>query len=253
MEELVVSPYLLALLFLIVAFAYASVGLGGGTAYTALLAVFGTSYLAIPTISLTLNVVVTAIGSWVFLSQRYGRLRLIAPFLVTSLPLAYVGGMLDLSPALFYGLLVITLVAVAMRIFLWKEPRMGADLSRGRQVVLAVLLGALIGFVGGSVGFGGGIFMVPLAVLLGLGTEREAAACGAVFTGINSASGLIARIQHHPIDGTAMLPLVVAVVAGGLVGARMGARCLSPRAMQKVMGGIALVAVVLLVRRVWIG
>lgn len=253
MEELLITPHLLALLFLVVAFAYSSVGLGGGTAYTALLAVFGASHLAIPTISLTLNVVVTAVGSWVFLRHRYGRLRLVAPFLVTSLPFAYVGGMLDLSPGLFYALLVLTLAAVAGRIFLWTDPRVGVDLGRGQQLALAVVLGALIGFVGGSVGFGGGIFVVPVAVLLGLGTEREAAACGAVFTGVTSASGLLARVQHHPVDWEAMLPLVVAVLIGGSVGAQAGSRRLSPRTMQKVMGVVAVVAAVLLVHRIWRG
>ncbi len=253
MEELIISPYLLALLFLIVAFAYSSVGLGGGTSYTALLAVFGASYVVIPTISLTLNVLVTAVGSWVFLRHRHGRLRLIAPFLVTSLPFAYLGGMLDFSPEQFYVLLVLTLAAVAARIFLWKDPRVGVDLRRGQQLALASGLGALIGFVGGSVGFGGGIFMVPLAVLLGLGTEREAAACGAVFTSVTSVSGLLARVQHHPVDWSAVLPLVVAVLLGGVVGARMGSRRLTPRAMQRVMGAVVVVAAVLLVHRMWVG
>lgn len=253
MESLLIPTLLLAFLFLIVACAYASVGLGGGTAYTALLAVFGVSHVAIPTVSLTLNVLVTAIGSWVFLRHRHGRLRLIAPFLVTSLPLAYVGGTLALSPELFYVLLIVTLVAVAARIFLWKDPGVAVKLGRRQQLALATLLGALIGLVGGSLGFGGGIFVVPLVVLLGLGTEREAAACGAVFTCATSASGLLARLQHHPVDGEAVLPLVVAVLVGGLVGARMGARRLSARTMQRVMGIVVLVAAVLLMHRLWMG
>lgn len=253
MENLLVSPYLLALLFLVVAFAYSSVGLGGGTSFTALLAIFGAGHQAIPTVSLTLNVIVTLIGSGIFLHQRYGRIRLIAPFLVASLPFAYLGGSLDLSPGLFYGLLLVTLVLVAGRIFLWKDARIGFDLSRNRKLALALLLGTLIGFIAGAVGIGGGIYLVPLVIVLGLGTEREAAACGAVFTGMNSASGLIARVQHHPIELTAILPLVAAVVVGGVAGAWMGARRLSPRALQRVLGGIVVVAILLLARRMVTG
>lgn len=253
MEALFISPYLLALLFLVVAFAYSSVGLGGGTSFTALLAIFGASYQAIPTVSLTLNVIVTAIGSGIFLHQRHGRLRLIGPFLATSLPLAYVGGSLDLSPGLFYGLLIVTLILVAGRIFLWKDAQMELDLNRKQKLSLALLLGALLGFIAGAVGIGGGIYLVPLVIVLGLGTEREAAACGAVFTGINSASGLIARVQHHPVEWMAVLPLVIAVGVGGVAGAWMGARRLSPRTMQKVLGGIVVLAIVLLARRMAIG
>ena len=86
----------LAILFFIVAFAYSSVGLGGGSSYTALMAIAGMSLVAIPTISLILNLFVTSIGSYHFIRQRHVNIRLILPFLISSMPMSYLGGSLQL-------------------------------------------------------------------------------------------------------------------------------------------------------------
>ena len=86
MEQLIISSYVLALLFFVVAFSYSSVGLGGGSSYTALMAIFGVSFLAIPTISLTLNLLVTSVGSFNFVRKRHARIKLILPFFITSIP-----------------------------------------------------------------------------------------------------------------------------------------------------------------------
>ena len=121
MTDLTISITLLAVIFAMVAFFYASVGLGGGSSYTALLAIFGATTVTIPMVSLTLNVLVTTVGSIIFLSQRHARLRLIAPFLITSIPMAYVGGMLHLPKMLFYLVLLVSLTFAAMRIYFPKK------------------------------------------------------------------------------------------------------------------------------------
>ena len=108
MTDLTISISLLAVIFAIIAFFYASIGLGGGSSYTAMLAIFGAGAATIPMVSLTLNLLVTTVGSIVFLSQKHARLRLIAPFLITSIPMAYVGGMLHL-PKMLLQLLVLPL------------------------------------------------------------------------------------------------------------------------------------------------
>ena len=83
MDEIIPNLYFLALAFCIVAFLYSSVGLGGGSSYTALMAIIGVHYLLIPTISLTLNLIVTSIASINFLRGGHGRIRLLLPFLIT--------------------------------------------------------------------------------------------------------------------------------------------------------------------------
>ncbi|MFB6271553.1 MAG: TSUP family transporter [Salinibacter sp.] len=215
MDGLLIPLPVLALLCFGITVAYASVGLGGGTAYTALLAILGAGYQMIPTISLLLNVVVTTIGSLIFLRARHGRLSLIVPFVSTSVPTAYVGGLLPVSPDLFYGVLWGTLVLVVVRIFVWDDAALDLALTRPMEILLSLVLGTGLGLVAGIVGIGGGIYLVPLILILGLGTEREAAAAGAVFTWTNSVAGLAARVQRLSVDWVEFAPLAGAVGRGG--------------------------------------
>ncbi len=124
------------------------------------------------------------------------------------------------------------------------------DLGRATRIVFSLIAGSVLGLVAGIVGIGGGIYLVPLIIIFGLGTEKEAAACGSIFILVNSAAGLAARLQHHPVSAMDILPLAGAVLVGGLLGSHLGSARLSPRTMQRVLGAIVLVAIVLLARRV---
>ncbi len=253
MEELTIPLWALAAIFVVVAFAYSAVGLGGGSSYTALMAIFGVGHVAIPAISLTLNLLVTSVGSLNFIRQGHARPRLILPFLVASVPMSYVGGSLAMPRRAFYWILLASLLLVAARIYLWTESALRLNLKRPGQVVLSLAVGSVLGLVAGIVGIGGGIYLVPLIVVLGLGSGKEAAACGAIFIWINSLTGLIARFQYHAVDLREFLPLVLAVVAGGTLGSYVGASRLSAGTMEKWLGGIVLLAIVLLARRILAG
>jgi uncharacterized membrane protein YfcA len=249
MEEAVVSPYVLAAMFLLVAVAYASVGLGGGSSYTALQSIFGVSHTAIPTISLAMNVVVTSVGTLNYVRGRHLRRGLVLPFLVTSIPMAFLGGSLGISKEVFQWALLASLVVVALRIYLWRDTPLGIRLSPAARIVFSLVAGSILGLVAGIVGNGGGIFLVPLIVIFRLGTEKEAAACGSVFIFVNSLAGLAARLLTHPIDIVEILPLAGAVLVGGAVGSHLGSARLAPRTMQRILGAIVLVAVGLLARQ----
>lgn len=246
--DLLVPIWVVALIFCCVAFFYASVGLGGGSSYTALLAIFGANAAVIPMVSLTLNILVTTFGSIIFLAHGHARLRLIAPFILTSIPMAYLGGMLDLPKLLFYCLLTASLCFAAARIYLPDSGRQ-LDLDRKYKLPVALVCGAILGLVAGITGIGGGIYLVPLVILLGLGTAKEAAACGAFFIWVNSVSGLLARIQFNSVDLTPFYPLVIAVIIGGITGNMMGAGRFHPHTMQKILGSILIVAILLLGRK----
>lgn len=250
MDIIIHSPYFLAFLFFAVAFIYSSVGLGGGSSYTALMAIFGMNALAIPLISLTLNLFVTTIGSYNFLKNKHGNFKLILPFLVSSIPMAYLGGSLSLPKEIFYWVLLISLLFVAIRIFFWKNISFKLDISQNGKVLISLLVGSVLGLIAGIVGIGGGIYLVPLIIILGLGTEKEAATCGAVFTWLNSFSGLISRLQYNSIDLTDYMPLIIAVIMGGLLGSFMGAVKLSPKVMDKILGVVIMIAIVFLTKKV---
>ena len=247
--EILASPYLLPLLFFIVAMAYSSVGLGGGSAYTALLAIAGYNAAAIPIITLTLNLIVTSIGSFNFIRHRHADFHLLTPFLISSIPMAYLGGALQLPGEIFFGILLLALVFVAARIYLWKDTAFHPALGRPGRILVSLVAGALLGLLAGITGIGGGIFLVPLIIILGLGTVKQAAACGAIFIWLNSLSGLVSRLQYNAIDVSEHVPLIVSVVLGGALGSFLGSARLSRDMMEKILGIIVIVAIIFLARR----
>lgn len=248
-DLLISSPYVLAVLFFIVAFIYSSVGLGGGSSYTALMAIFSINSLAIPMISLSLNMFVTSIGSYNFIRNKHAKIKLILPFLISSIPMAYLGGSLNLSKEIFYWVLLISLIFVAARIYFWRTISIQLNLNKNQKLFLSLFMGSILGLVAGIVGIGGGIYLVPLIIILGLGTEKEAAACGAIFIWLNSASGLLSRLQYNSIDLTNYIPLIIAVIAGGALGSYMGSFKLSAKTMDKILGVVILVAIVFLTKK----
>ena len=225
-------------------------GLGGGSSYTALMAIFGVNFVAIPFISLILNLLVTSVGSFNFIRKKHARLRLILPFFISSIPMSYIGGSLSLPKDLFYVILLVTLAFVALRIYFWPTTAIKLNINKTKQFILAILAGSVLGLIAGIVGIGGGIYLVPLIIILGLGSEKEAAACGAIFIWVNSLSGLVARMQHNPIKITVFLPLIVAVLAGGMLGSYMGSTKFKPRTMEQILGIVILAAIFFLTKRV---
>ncbi len=240
--------YLLSILFFFVAFIYSSVGLGGGSSYTALMAIFGINYLIIPTASLSLNLIVTSIGMLNFWRNGHGRLGLIAPFLLTSIPMAYLAGSLNLPKEIFQLILLFTLILVVVRIYVVRELQFSFYLSGTKKWIFMVGLGAILGFVAGSVGIGGGIYLVPLIVMFDLGSEKEAAAAGTIFIWVNSLAGVFARAQAGTFDIDFILPLIGAVIAGGLAGSYLGSFKFQAETIQKIMGTVIIFAIIFLFR-----
>lgn len=215
-----------------------------------MMALLGVETMAIPLISLSLNIFVTTIGSYHFIRNNHGRFKLIFPFLISSMPAAYLGGTFQLPKQYFYIILLISLLFVAFRIYLWQETAFKLNLTDFNKLILSLVSGAVLGLVAGIVGIGGGIYLVPLIIILGLGTHKEAAACGSIFIWLNSVSGLVARLQFNSIDLTAYIPLIIAVLTGGFMGSFLGAAKLSVKTMEKILGSIIIVAIIFLSKKI---
>ena len=141
--ELITSPEFLAVLFFVVALAYSSVGLGGGSSYTALMAILGFNALAIPMLSLALNLMVTTVGAYHFIRHKHARIKLIAPFLVTSIPMAYIGGALHLPKDIFYGVLLVSLIVVVLRIYFWSNTSFNLNLTERGKLFVSLITGSV--------------------------------------------------------------------------------------------------------------
>lgn len=235
---------ILTIAFVFVAMLYSSVGLGGGSTYTAIMTIAGLHYVLIPGISLTLNLIVTFIGMINFGRNGYIKPRIILPFLITSIPLAYVGGALELSQELFLWLLLATLVMVVVRIYFMGTLSIRINLNSSRRILLSLLLGGILGFVAGTVGIGGGIYLVPLLIMFSIAGEKEAAAAGAVFIWLNSLAGLIARVQRGAMDFEIILPIAIAVMLGGYIGSYFGSFKFKPLVIQRTLGVVIIIAII---------
>jgi uncharacterized membrane protein YfcA len=235
---------LLAPCILIVAGAYASVGLGGGTGYLAVMTLAGVPPDVLASTALVLNIVVTAVALLRF--GVAGRLRwpLLLPFLVPALPAAFVGGSVSADRGLFLVVLSVTL-ALAGLAMLRTAAHAGEREElppRARLYAVALPAGVAIGLVSGFLGIGGGVFLGPLVLLLGWAGPKQVAAMNSCLILVVSAVALAAHGWRGGIQAQIVVPLGVAAFVGGLVGASLAERKLSALQLQRLFAGIVLIA-----------
>lgn len=230
---------ILALLFLVTAVLYASVGLGGGSTYNALLVLADTDYRVLPSVALACNLIVVAGGVWQY--RRSGALSLgfAIPFVAFSIPMAWFGGSVPIQRNTFVVLLGLSLLAAG--IAMWFQPS-HAKATRQRAAVLnwivGVPLGGAIGFLSGMVGIGGGIFLAPALHLLRLAEPKRIAATASFFIMVNSIAGLVGQATKqgttaHLAELFDYVWLGVAVLVGGQIGSRLSTRVLSGRVVKR--------------------
>lgn len=228
---------------LVGALLYTSVGHGGATAYLAVLTLAGYQVAELRTTVLVLNILAAAIAFVHFQQAGHLRWRILLPFLVTSVPAAFLGGKLDLSGRAQEILLGVALIAGAARFLLFAKP---PNFQVAREGLLfwigAPLLGAALGFLAGATGIGGGIFLSPILLALGWADIKETGSVSSAFIALNSLAGLAASYRRVPIDVPLLIPMAATVALGALVGAWAGARRLKTRSMQVLLGVVLAVA-----------
>lgn len=222
-----VDPVVLAAAFFGAAVLYSSVGHAGASAYLAAMALLGVAPdVARPT-ALALNIVVATFVTFRFWRRGYVSWRALAPFLVGSVPLAFLGGSLPISGALYKQLVGAVLILAAIQLFRTARRAARADTDNAMPhapALPAVVIGAGIGFLSGLTGTGGGIFLSPVLLMSGWAETRAASGMAAGFILANSVAGLagnLARLAQLP----AALPLwLVVVVVGAVLGSEIGTR-----------------------------
>lgn len=219
---------------------YSSVGHGGASGYLAVMALLGVAAVAMRPAALVLNIVVATIGTTQFARAGYFRWRLFAPFAVASIPAAYLGGRIVLPGAAYRILVGVVLIVSALRLVVTLR---AADQS-GKQPPLPVCLvvGALLGFLAGLSGVGGGIFLSPLLLLAGWADLRTTAATSAAFILVNSIAGLVGQWPSLDALPSEIVWWAPAVVAGGVIGSRLGSQRLAVPALRVLLAAVLLVA-----------
>ncbi|ABI76152.1 putative membrane protein [Hyphomonas neptunium ATCC 15444] len=229
----------LGLLFFITAALYASVGFGGGSTYNALLVLHGTDYRILPAIALVCNILVVTGGVIRFHLTKQLSLRRLMPFLITSIPAAWLGGRLPVPETVFVGLLGAALLVSGLYLaFERAPPETAPPTGAPPPGLISYATGAAIGLLSGLVGIGGGIFLAPVLYFLGWGTPRQIAAASSLFILVNSVSGLagqVTKLQDTDVLHLAMpyWPLLPLVVIGGQIGSWMASQKLQPRIVKR--------------------
>lgn len=236
---------LLAICFFLVAFIYSSVGFGGGSSYLALLALPLFSLLPeeIRPIALMCNIIVVTSGSIIFYREGKIVFKEVWPFLIFSVPMAYVGGFWKLGHQSFFIILGITLIIASF--FLWIQPEEFATKQKQKNYLsLNVLLGGGIGFLSGLVSIGGGIFLSPVLHLMRWSEPKKISALASLFILVNSISGLAGQFAHGipPIRPFFTGSLMLAVFLGGQIGSRLGARRFNALYIKRITASLILVA-----------
>ena len=224
--------------FLITALLYASVGFGGGSTYSALLALAEVDYRILPAIALICNIIVVTGGTVRF--HRAGLLdaKRALPLALVAAPFAWAGGLVPIKEVTFLTLLAFSLLAAGLALLLQRERSSEATLAPRKTDMRDVLVAIGLGGLAGLVGIGGGIFLAPFLHFTRWGSAKAIAAAASLFILINSVAGLIGQSIKLSASGqfaalTDQWPLALAVLVGGQLGSLIGIKMLNPATIRR--------------------
>ena len=249
-----ISLVFIAPLFFGISFIYSSVGFGGGSSYIAILVLFGISLFAVPPIAQILNIIVAGIAMISFAKANHLSLKFTLPFL-SSVPFAFFAGTIAIPEQRLTLIFILALFAASAALLLSgirgkfekklqekKKARGSRPWDMRKIVLIGIPTGAILGVVAGLVGIGGGIWLSPLLILAGMADPKRAAATSSVFIVANSVSGFLGQSVSKPIDLAILLPLALVVLAGGLLGSRLGALRLDHDKIRVIVSAIVAIA-----------
>ena len=224
----------------VVAFLYASVGHGGASGYLALMSLWAFPVSMMKPTALILNLCVAALSFIAYARKGYFNWKLFLAFASSSVPLAFLGGSIEVDPTLYKRILGVLLLFAIVRMMGWigKEPKQIQALN----VPLALLIGGAIGFFSGLIGIGGGIILTPVILLMGWGSMKEAAAISAAFIWVNSAAALFGYFQTGIHVGESIYTLATLAFVGGLFGAYLGSTRFNGTVLKRILALVLLIA-----------
>ena len=222
--------FILSILFFVTAILYSSVGFGGGSTYLALLLIWDVPYYIFPVIALFCNVIVVSGNSINYVRAGNLNRRLIIPYLIGSIPFAFLGGSINIDKYIFEILLFFVL-SVAGILLLINSNSFKSENIKIKKInnFTSILIGSILGFVSGIVGIGGGIFLSPILFLMKAGYPKQIATTASLFILINSISGILGQLTKDIVINEILnyWPLFIVVLLGGQLGNFLNLRFLS--------------------------
>ena len=224
---------ILSILFFVTAILYSSVGFGGGSTYLALLLIWEIPYYIFPVIALFCNIIVVTGNSINYIRAGNHNFKLLIPFLIGSIPLAFFGGTLKIDKEIFEILLFIILTIAGLLLLINNKSYEKEFVIKKINFLISVFIGSILGLVSGLVGIGGGIFLSPILFLLKADKPKNIVTTASLFILINSISGIFGQLTKESVFNEFFLywPLFLAVLIGGLFGNFLNLKIFSNRAL----------------------
>ncbi|GAA3590676.1 sulfite exporter TauE/SafE family protein [Flavivirga amylovorans] len=217
-------------------------GHGGASGYLALMALFSFAPESMKPTALLLNLFVAGISFYYYYKEGFFNKKLFISFAITSIPLAFIGGMIEVDASLYKKILAVLLVFAILKMLnvFGKESTSIKELKLWQGLVV----GGIIGFFSGLIGIGGGIILTPVILLLHWGKMKEAAAVSALFIWVNSASGLIGQFSIGVTLEKASFLLVAIALIGGILGGYYGSKKINNKNLQYILAFVLMIACV---------
>ena len=225
---------ILSIFFFITAILYSSVGFGGGSTYLALLLIWDTPYYIFPVIALFCNIIVVTGNSVNYIRAGNHNLKLLLPFLIGSIPFAYIGGTLIINKEIFEILLFLVLSVAGILLLMSNKAYENKDIIvKKLNIFISVIIGSLLGLISGIVGIGGGIFLSPILFLLKADKPKNIITTASLFILVNSISGIFGQFTKDDLLNEFLIywPLFLSVFIGGLIGNYLNLKIFSNRVL----------------------
>ncbi|WP_310559137.1 sulfite exporter TauE/SafE family protein [Flavobacterium sp.] len=231
---------LFCILLAVVAFLYSSVGHGGASGYLALMAIFSVPMAVMKPSALLLNLFVSGISFFFYYKKDFFKPKLFYPFAITSVPAAFIGGLIPLENSFYKIALGIVLILAALRMlgFFTRAEKENIKIN----IPLALVMGFGIGLLSGMLGIGGGVILSPILLILGWATLKETASISSLFIFVNSLAGLSGFFWGNKTIPMESFYLVPIAVFGGILGAYYGSGYFSNKVLKYVLATVILLA-----------
>ena len=225
---------ILSILFFITAILYSSVCFGGGSTYLALLLIWDIPFYIFPVLALICNIIVVTGNCINYIKAGNHNFKLLIPFLIGSIPMAFIGGTLEISKGMFEILLFLVLSISGLLLLINNKAYQESSLIiKKSNPFLFILIGSTIGLISGIVGIGGGIFLSPMLFLFKFEKPKKIVTSTSMFILINSLSGILGQLTKETVINEILIysPLFFSVLVGGLIGNYLNLKIFNSRVL----------------------
>lgn len=232
--------WIFILILPVISFLYASVGHGGASGYLALMALFSFAPEVMKPTALLLNLFVAGIAFYHYYKEGYFNRKLFLSFAITSIPMAFIGGMITIDASIYKKILALLLIFAILKML--NVFRNEKSKVKDIKIWQGLIVGAVIGFFSGLIGIGGGIILSPVILLLHWGKMKEAAAVSALFIWVNSAAGLIGQLSSGASLPNEAFIFVIFALIGGFLGGYYGSKKFNNKSLRYMLAFVLILA-----------